>query len=61
MIDINAVDVLHSLVRMVPFVICHLAVPLYPLQMCAMVDIFTVINADDVVHLLILFQRWNSH
>ena len=29
--------------------ICHLAVPLYPLQMCAMVDI---INADDVVHLL---------
>ena len=34
--------------------ICHLVVPLYPLQMCAMVDI---INADDVVHLLILFQR----
>ena len=34
--------------------ICHLAVPLYPLQMCDMVDI---INADDVVYLLILFQR----
>ena len=41
--------------------------PNFPTQMllqmhlCAMIDIFIAINADDILHILVLFQRENSH
>ena len=34
---------------------------LLQMQLCAMIDIFIAINADDILHILVLFQRENSH
>ena len=33
---------------------------LLQMQLCAMIDIFIAINADDILHTLVLFQRENS-